>query len=147
MSQIHRRGAFVAALVVAAIALGPVAFVTAAGDISVTVNYKGKGPVDDTHEIWVFLFDSPEIAPGMRPVGTQSVKKNGGTATFTNVATDPVYVRLAYDEKGDYDGLSGPPPPGTPLGQYSKDGKTIAPVKPGAAAKLKVAFDDSFRHP
>ena len=30
-----------------------------AGDIVVTVTYTGKGKVDDTHEILVFLFDQP----------------------------------------------------------------------------------------
>lgn len=126
---------------------GPVVELNAAGDVAVTVTYKGKGPVDETHEVWVFLFDTPELGPGARPVATQTVRKNGGTATFTDVAQAPVYVRLAYDEKGDYDGFSGPPPSGTPVAQYSKDGKTIAPVTPGPGAKIKVVFNDSFRHP
>ncbi len=128
-------------------AAGPVVGLGAAGDVAVTVTYKGKGPVDQTHEIWVFLFDSAELGPGARPIATEVVRKNGGTATFANVAQSPVYVRIAYDEKGDYDGFSGPPPSGTPLGMYSKDAKTIAPVTPGPGAKIKVVFSDSFRHP
>jgi hypothetical protein len=126
-------------------AAGPVVELDAAGDVAVTVTYKGKGAVDDTHELWVFLFDSPEVGQGARPVGTEAIKKNGGTATFANVTASPVYVRIAYDEKGDYDGFSGPPPTGTPLGMYSKDGKTIAPVTPGPAAKVKVVFDGSVK--
>jgi hypothetical protein len=116
----------------------------AAGDVAVTVTYKGKGTVDETHEIWVFLFPSAEIA-GARPLATEVVKKNGGTATFANVTQSPVYIRTVYDEKGDYDGFSGPPPPGTPIGQFSKDAKTIAPVTPGPGAKVKVTFTDAVR--
>ncbi|MGH9311960.1 MAG: hypothetical protein ACRD1S_02055 [Vicinamibacterales bacterium] len=134
-------------LLMLAATTGPVVALGAAGDVAVTVTYKGKGPVDETREVWVFLFDTPDLGPGARPVATQTVKKNGGTATFTGVTQSPVYVRIAYDEKGDYDGFSGPPPPGTPLGQYSTDGKTIAPVTPGPGAKIKVVFDDSVRHP
>lgn len=116
-----------------------------AGDVSVTVTYKGKGPVDDTHEIWVFLFDTPTVDASSQPVMTTTVKKSGATATFKNVTQDTVYVRMAYDDKGTYDGNAGPPPPGTPVGMYSTDGKTAAPVKPGPAAKVKVTFDDSRR--
>jgi hypothetical protein len=123
---------------------GPVVELSAAGDVAVTVTYKGKGPVDQTHEIWVFLFDSAEIA-GARPIATEVLRKNGGTATFANVTQSPVYVRTVYDEKGDYDGFSGPPPSGTPIGQYSKDAKTIAPVTPGPGAKIKVVFTDAVR--
>jgi len=96
--------------------------------------------------IWVFLFPSAEIA-GARPIATEVVRKNGGTATFANVTQSPVYIRTVYDEKGDYDGFSGPRPAGAPIGQYSKDATTIAPVTPGPGAKIKVVFSDSFRHP
>jgi hypothetical protein len=131
-------------LVALATTVGPVAVVGAAGDVAVTVTYKGKGAVDQTHEIWVFLFPSPEIA-GARPIATEVVRKNGGTATFTGITQSPVYIRTVYDEKGDYDGFSGPPPPGTPIGQYSKAAKTIAPVTPGPGAKIKMAFTDAVR--
>lgn len=131
-------------IVALAAAAGPAVELGAAGDVAVTVTYKGKGTVDETHEIWVFLFPSAEIA-GARPIATEVLKKNGGTATFTNVPQSPVYIRTVYDEKGDYDGFSGPPPPGTPIGQYSKDAKTIAPVTPGAGAKIKIVFSDTVR--
>jgi hypothetical protein len=131
-------------IVALAAAAGPAVELDAAGDVAVTVTYKGKGTVDEKHEIWVFLFPSAEIA-GARPLATEVVKKNGGTATFTNVSQSPVYIRTVYDEKGDYDGFSGPPPPGTPIGQFSKDAKTIAPVTPGPGAKVKMTFTDAVR--
>jgi hypothetical protein len=144
MPKTFGRIALLGLLVALATTVGPVAEVGAAGDVAVTVTYKGKGTVDQTHEIWVFLFPSPEIA-GARPIATEVVRKNGGTATFTGITQSPVYIRTVYDEKGDYDGFSGPPPAGTPIGQYSKDAKTIAPVTPGPGAKIKMAFSDAVR--
>jgi hypothetical protein len=128
-----------------AVGLTAAAPVIRAGDLAVTVSYTGKGPVDDTHEIWVFLFDSPVINNSSAPVAVQAVKKSGDTAAFKNVVQDIVYVAMAYDEKGDYDGTAGPPPPGTPIGMYSTDGKAAGPVKPGPGAKIKATFDDARR--
>ena len=114
-----------------------------AGDVSVTVTYTGKGKVDDTHEILVFLFDHPTPTVGSVPMEVQVTTKSGGTVTFKNVATTPVYITVAYDEAANYDGMA-PPPTGTPIGAYRKDGKSI-PVTPGPAAKIKLSFDDSVR--
>jgi hypothetical protein len=75
-------------------------------------------------------------------VGAQYIRKNGGTATFSGLS-DPVYVFVVYDEKGDYDGQSGPPPPGTPVAMYS--GPTGEPIAVKAGTKLKMTFDDSNR--
>jgi hypothetical protein len=138
-------------LLVAAMALGLTAAASAAvlpaapaGDVSVTVTYTGKGKVDDTHEILVFLFDHPTPSAGSMPLGVQVTTKSGGTVTFKDVAPDAVYITLVYDEAANYDGQSGPPPAGAPIGSYMKDGKAI-PVKPGPGAKVKVSFDDSVR--
>jgi type 1 fimbria pilin len=115
-----------------------------AGDVSVTVTYTGKNKVDATHEILVFLFDHPTPTAGSEPLGMQVTTKSGGTVTFKDVAQDPVYITLVYDEAANYDGQGGPPPAGAPIGSYMKDGKPI-PVKPGPDAKVKVSFDDSVR--
>jgi hypothetical protein len=116
----------------------------AAGDLTVTATYKGKGTVDATHEILVFLFDHPAPTAESEPLGVSSITKNGGTATFTNVSAETVYVVMVYDEKANYDGRSGPPPLGHPIGTYSKAGKPV-PVKPGAGVKVTATFDDSRR--
>jgi hypothetical protein len=115
-----------------------------AGDVSVTASYKGKGPVDEAHEILVFLFDHPTPTASSQPLGVQVLTKNGGTVTFKDVSADPVYVTLVYDEASNYDGKSGPPPAGAPIGSYAKAGKPV-PVKPGPGAKVSVAFDGSTR--
>ena len=111
------------------------------GDVTVTASYKGKGTVDEKHDILVFLFDHPSPRAESTPLGVRSITKNGQTVTFTNVTADPVYVVMVYDEKANYDGNS-PPPTGAPIGSYSKDGKPVA-VKPGS--KVVATFDDTNR--
>jgi hypothetical protein len=115
-----------------------------AGDISVTVTYTGKAKVDETHEILVFLFDQPTPTAESMPIAMQATTKSGGTVTFKDVATSPVYVTAVFDEAANYDGQSGPPPAGAPIGSYQKGGKAI-PVTPGPDAKIKMSFDDSVR--
>ncbi len=114
------------------------------GEVAITVSYTGKGPVDATHEIWVFLFDTAP-SRGVRPVMTMTLMKSGDTAVFKGVTQDPSYVAVAYDEVGDYDGTAGPPPVGTPIAYYSTDGKTAAPLKTTGGAKIKISFNDARR--
>ena len=115
----------------------------AAGDVTVTVKYGGKGTVDANHKIWVWLFTSPDIGPGAIPIAESSIEKNGGTASFVNIGADKVWIAIAFDEGGGFAGAA-PPPAGSPVTLYS-DGKGPAAVTPGPAAKVKVTFDDSQR--
>ena len=116
----------------------------APADVAVSVTYKGAGTVDRTHQIWVFLFDAPDITAGSRPVAAMSLDKSGGTATFKEVPANPVFVAVAFDERGGYDGNVGPPPPGSPIAIYRlKDAAAASPVKPGEG--VKITFDDSTR--
>jgi hypothetical protein len=115
-----------------------------AGDVVVTVTYTGKAKVDDTHEVLVFLFDHPTPTAESEPIAMQVTTKNGGTVTFKDVTTNPVYITAVHDESSNYDGLNGPPPAGAPIGSYQKSGKSI-PVTPGPDAKIKMSFDDSVR--
>jgi hypothetical protein len=119
----------------------------AGGDVTVTVTYKGKGVVDATHEILVFLFTDPKIDASSRPLSVRAVKQNGGVATFINVQVNPVYVVAVYDEKDNYDGTSGPPPAGTPISTYTgPTGKGVAAaVVPGPKGAIKMTFDDAKR--
>ena len=76
----------------------------------------------------------------------QTIKKSGEATVFKGVMQDPVYVAVAYDEKGDYDGNAAPPPPGTPVLTYSVDGKgTSAPVKTAGGVKIKLSFSVAQR--
>jgi hypothetical protein len=116
---------------------------TKSTDVGVTVTYKGKGAVDASHKIIVFAFTDANITSGSRPIATEFASKNGETVAFKGV-TSPIYVFAVYDEKGNYDGVSGPPPPGIPAATYSKTPKgpptAVAPGTP-----VKFTFDDSAR--
>lgn len=119
----------------------------ATNDVAVTITYTGKGPVDAGHGILLFLFTDPNIGPGSQPIGPPEVAtKNGQTVTFKNVTAQTVYIAAVYNEKGDYNGLGGPPPPGTPVGIHAKD-PTSPPtaVTPGPKTRVKMTFSDATR--
>jgi uncharacterized protein (DUF2141 family) len=144
MRQVGILGAVVAAaLTVSSLGQGMVSATAQGADVEATVTYTGKGKVDDTHEIWVFLFDTPDIDANSRPIAVQSITKSGGTATFTGISAKRVYMAVAYDEKGDYDGEG--PPFGLPTAMYSKDRKTNEPITPRSNEKVTLTFDDSYR--
>ena len=138
-----RRGLMALGVIVCGLMAPAAGMAQKAADLAVTVNYTGKGTVDATHEILVFLFTTPNPTAESEPLGMQTITKNGGTATFTAVAPETVYVVMVYDEKSNYDGNS-PPPAGAPIGNYGKGGKAL-PVKPAETPKIKATFDDSVR--
>src|ERR1700685_2408833 len=89
--------------------------------LQVELNYTGSGTVDENHKIFVALWDSPGFMQGSAmPVAVESTASKTGTVTFSGVKTVPAYVSSAYDPTGKWDGQSGPPPPGSSLGVYSK---------------------------
>ena len=114
-------------------------------DVAVTVAYKGKGAVDAAHKILVFAFSDPNITSGSRPLGpAKFVAKNGDTVTFENVTT-PIYIFAVYDEKGTYDGVSGPPPAGIPATAYRKTPKGAPTAVAAGSPAVKFTFDDTER--
>ncbi len=117
---------------------------TLAGDVKVTVKYTGKGEVDDTHRLWIWLFDSPNIGPGAMPISESSLTKNGDAATFKAVSAEQVWIAVAYDEKGGFAG-SAPPPTGAPVMIYGAETGAFTAVAPGDDAAVTVTFNDSMR--
>ena len=122
----------------------PAPAAAAQNSVNVTVKYTGKGVVDTTHDIVVVLLPGPTVNPNSEPISMQSVTKNGGVATFSNVTTAPVYVLAIYDDKGTWNQQQGPPPAGTPMGWYMLP-KTTAPaaVTPGPKGVAVLTFDGS----
>jgi hypothetical protein len=119
---------------------------TTAGAVKVTVNYKGKGTVDASHKVWVWLFDSPNIGAGSMPIDQIALEKNGADAVFENVAPGQVWIAVAFDEQGRMMG-DAPPPTGTPISVLmGKDGAPTA-VVPGPKGAVVLTFDDSLRMP
>ncbi len=117
-----------------------------AGTVKITVTYKGKGTVDSSHKLWVWLFDTPNIGPGAMPIDQISLEKNGTDAVFENVAGDKVYVAVAFDEKGAMMG-DGPPPTGTPIALLMGPDGAPNGVTPGGKDPLTLTFDDTMRMP
>jgi hypothetical protein len=116
------------------------------GAVTVTVTYTGQGEVDDTHRIWIWLFDSPDIGPGSMPVREASVSKNGGSITIEGLGEDKVWIAVGYDQRGGSTG-NAPPASGSPVGIHTgTDGRPV-PVTTGDTAAAVVTFDDSVRMP
>lgn len=126
-----------------AMAAGPAA--SQDSSVRVTVTYNGKGAVDETHRVWLWLFDTPDIGPGAMPIAELSIGKNGDTATFASVASAKVWIAAAYDVHGTMSG-SAPPPSGTPVGVYASSTGAPEAIKPGDKPAI-LTFDDSFRMP
>lgn len=119
----------------------------ASGKLSVVLNYTGGGTVDQNHRIWIWLFDTPNISTDSEPIATGVVSSNGGAYKFVGLPKT-VYIAAAYDEKGGYDGTSGPPPPGTPYTIYGGgSGAATAVPTGGDDASVTVSFDDTLRIP
>ena len=145
---------FVVAAMIAAIAhpggtlnAAPIATHVTAGTVKVTVTYKGKaGTVDSSHQLWIWLFDTPNIGPGAMPIAQLSLTKNGTEALFDGVAGDKVYVAVAFDEKGVMVG-EGPPPTGTPIGILMGADGMPSGITPGDKGVATLTFDDTIRMP
>jgi hypothetical protein len=118
----------------------------AAGTVTVTVTYKGKGTVDASHKLWVYLFDTPNIGAGVMPLGQIALDKNGANAVFHNVSGDKVYVAVAFDESGAMMG-DAPPPGGSPIGILMGSDGAPSAVTPGAKTGAVLNFDDTIRMP
>ncbi len=120
------------------------------GNLAISVEYTGKGTVDQDHRIWIWLFDNPDSStwPDSSPLAVAMLTENGASNKFTGLPKQ-VYFGTAYDEAGGYDGTAGPPPAGTPIMVYGMaDGGTAKAVETGGDdAAVKATFDDSVRMP
>ncbi len=119
--------------------------------LEVQVKYTGPGTVDESHAIYVFVFDTPNIQAGSIPVAYSKVTTNGERAKFAALTASPVYIAATFDEQGGYDpAASGPPPSGSPAALYSADG-TGAPsgveLESGKGTQIDFEFGDAFRMP
>ena len=145
MQQVMRWTRAIVALALVAMAT-PAIVAQETGKLKVTVTYTGAGTVDGTHEIYLWLFDTPNITADTPPLASDVLTVSGGTATFSGLPKE-VYIAAAFDEKCDWDGTSGPPPPGTPLTIYGEMGAAKAVATGGAEAAVTVTFDATMRMP
>lgn len=110
----------------------------------VKATYSGEGEVSGTSQIYLYLFDSPDIGQGAMPISMMTSARNGADVTFNGLTASTVYLVAAY---GDYDPM-GPPPSGTPVSFYLP-GNPIPTGIPLNEEKVTVefTFDDSVRMP
>lgn len=130
----------------AALHADPLRTAVTAGTVKVTIHYTGKGKVDASHKLWVWVFDSPNIGAGSMPMGQVALDKNDADAVFEGIAVGKVYIAAAFDETGGMMG-DAPPPTGTPIGILMGTDGAPGPVTPDAPAPAVLTFDDSQRMP
>lgn len=117
--------------------------------LQVKLNYTGAGKVDDAHKIYLFLFDSPDFMQGtVMPIASLTANAKDQTISFTDLTASTVYLAVAYDPKGEYDGMSAPPS-GASMGLYAKEPGKPAPIaiESGKPAHVDMPFDDSIKMP
>jgi hypothetical protein len=119
------------------------------GKLSVKVTYDGaEGPVNEAHQILVFVFDTPEFTQGgVIPIRFNGIKENGGAVEF-ELSQSPVYLAIIYDKEGGF-AFTGPPASGSPASLYMNEPPVPAAIEitPGKTAEVALSFDDSFRVP
>ena len=124
----------------------PLAPSVTAGTVKVTIHYTGKGKVDASHKLWVWVFDSPNIGAGSMPMGQASLDKNDSEAVFDGITVGKAYIAVAFDETGAMMG-DAPPPSGTPIGVLMGSDGAPSAVTPDGTAPVVLTFDDSLRMP
>ena len=117
--------------------------------LEVTVEFEG-GEVDSQHPIWVFVWDNSNFN-GSIPIAMTTLNESGKTASFDWLTASPVFISVAYDEKGGYNPqMVGPPPSGTPISAHVAEGSpgpSPIELKEGEPTGVKIRFDGSFRMP
>jgi hypothetical protein len=117
-----------------------------AGSVKLTINYKGKGTVDGSHQIWVWLFDNPNIGPGSMPIDQMSLAKNGGQVEFQGVAPSEVFIAVGVRREGRDGRRRAAADRHTD--RYSCRATTVSRrASPGEKGIATVTFDDSLRMP
>lgn len=115
--------------------------------LKVKASYAGPGEVDQTHQIHLFVFDTPNIQAGTMPIGFGRVAENGGTVQVNHLTAETVYLVGVYDEKGTYNSPQGPPPAGTPVSFYKPGSPEPSPINLKETSEIEFVFDDSDRMP
>ena len=119
---------------------------TGSSKLMVQVSYTGSGKVDESHKIYVVLWDNPDFvrSSAAPPIVVKGVTSKSAMAEFDDIQKNPVYVSKAYDPTGKWDAMS-PPPNGSSLGLYAKEPGTPSPVQlqPGKTTTISAKFDDS----
>src|SRR5690242_20129747 len=68
----------------------------------VRLTYTGSGTVDESHKIYVALWDSPDFVKegSAEPMAAKPISSKSGSVHFDDIQKNPVYVSMAYDPTG-----------------------------------------------
>ena len=114
----------------------------------VRLTYTGSGAVDESHKIYVALWDSPDFVKegSAEPMAAKPISSKSGSVHFDDIQKNSVYVSMAYDPTGAWQ-ADREPPAGSSLGLYAKQPGVPAPIqlKPGKTTTISVTLDDSFK--
>jgi hypothetical protein len=132
--------------------LGCVAAALAKGEtfkVAFEMTYTGSGTVDAAHKIYVAMWDSPDFMTEkslLRPLAVKSIASRTGAVEFDGVKKNPVFLSMAYDPAGTWNGKT-TTPPGSSLGLYMSEPGIPAPVQleTGKVTKVAATFDDSVK--
>ena len=58
------------------------------GKLKVQLEYKGKGTVDAGHQMWIWVFDTPNITAESNPIATGFLKENKTAYKFAGLPKD-----------------------------------------------------------
>jgi hypothetical protein len=122
---------------------------TESSKLIVQVTYTGSGTVDESHKVYVALWDTPDFmkdGSAAMPIDIKAVTSKSAPAQFDDIKKNPVYVSMVYDPTGKWEATSAPPA-GSSLGLYAKEPGTPAPIQlgPGKTTNISATFDDSFK--
>ena len=117
--------------------------------LDVQTKYTGSGTVDESHKVYVALWDTPDFMKGdsgSMPLSIKGVTSKSDVAQFSDISKSPVYISLMYDSSGKWDAAS-PPPAGASLGIYAKEPGTPARIdlESGKTTKISAELNDSFK--
>ena len=148
MQQVMRWTRAIVALALVAMA-SPAIVAQESGKLKVTVNYNGRRRRSTRRtRVFVWVFDTPNIGGGLGAHRQRCRhRQRRARSTFSGLPKE-VYIAAAFDEKGDYDGTSGPPP--TRHADHSSTAIwRVAKAVPtgGADAAVTVTFDATVRMP
>ena len=115
--------------------------------LKLSVHYTGSGPVDQTHKVYVFLFNSTDFMDGEgHPIATTTASSKEETVSFPKLTDSPVYVAVVYDPTGVYEGHS-QPPSGSSTALYEKSPNVPEPITidPAKPTEISLSFDDTHK--
>ena len=107
-----------------------------------TVNYTGSGSVDADHKIIVVIYDQPDLDMQHR-IGMRMLTENGGTATFTDITADTVYLFALYAQHGASG--AGGPDPRSPVAVYGESVESPQAIHLDETSKVTFRFVESLR--